>query len=212
MQKRGKLGVRDAGAQEIGPVPQALDSRCDLEGQLSQVVGSAIGQGALGMIPDPFIGIEVGRIAREVAQMQTAVALAECFDRITFVDGGVIEQQYDRSAQMTQQLPNEFANSRPIQVVVVEAEVQTEPLALRAHRDRRDDRNLVAAGAMAKQRRLSPRRPGLDDRRDQEEARFIGEDDRGAQPSGVFFTRGQSSRFQRSMALVLRSSARRCGF
>jgi hypothetical protein len=34
----------------------------------------------------------------------------------------------------------------------------------------------------------------------------------GAQPCGVFFTRGQSVRFQHSMAASSRSTARRSGF
>jgi hypothetical protein len=66
--------------------------------------------------------------------------------------------------------------------------------------------------AMAQLRRLAAGRPGAAHGGDQEEARFVREDKVGAQPRGVFFTRGQTSRFQRSIARSSRSRARRSGF
>jgi hypothetical protein len=65
---------------------------------------------------------------------------------------------------------------------------------------------------MAVKRRLAAGAPGLAHGRDQQEARFVEEKQMGSQPCGVFFTRGQSVRFQRSMASSSRSRARRSGF
>jgi hypothetical protein len=76
-----------------------------------------------------------------------------------------------------------------------------------------DDRDLVAAPlAMTMDGSLALRRPGLDDIGNQEEARFISKDYMGTQPRSVFFIRGQSFCFQRSIACSSRSSARRSGF
>jgi hypothetical protein len=61
-------------------------------------------------------------------------------------------------------------------------------------------------------RSLAARRPGLDYIRDQQEAGFVGKDDVGAQPRSVFFTRGHSFCFQRSIASSFRSTARFSGF
>ncbi len=67
------------------------------------------------------------------------------------------------------------------------------------------------SGGEGHDRGLTHRAPGLPDRRDQEEARFVGKDEMGAQPCGVFFTRGQPARFQAAMAASSRSTARRSG-
>ena len=204
--------MRDASSQQIRAPAQVSEDTRDLRGQLGQVVGAAVGQRALGQVPYAFVGIELRRVAGEVHDLETRASLAQRPDGIAVVDGGVVEEQHKRAPQVTQQVADERADAHLVQVVVEEAEVQAQPLAVRTHRDGRDHRDLVALRAMAVQRCLTPWRPGLDDGGDQEEARFVGEDDMGLQPCGVFFTLGHCSRFQRSMAWALRSSARRSGF
>ncbi len=81
-----------------------------------------------------------------------------------------------------------------------------------ADRDRGDDRDSIAAIDVADDRRPTQRGPCLRDRRRQEEARFVGEDEVGSQPRGVFFSRGHSCRTNRRMAVSSRSRARFCGF
>src|SRR5512136_63387 len=76
----------------------------------------------------------------------------------------------------------------------------------------RDSRDPVMTISMKHDRGLSHRTPGLMDRRDQEEARFVDKDEMGCQPCGVFFTWGQTDRFHFSMAASSRSMARRSGF
>ncbi len=71
-------------------------------------------------------------------------------------------------------------------------EVKVEALTLWTDRDAGDDRDSITAVEMLHDRCLPDRCPGLGDRGGQKEARFIGEDDVGTQPLGVFFTRGQS--------------------
>lgn len=212
MQKRGKLGVRDASSQEIRTSAQTIEGTFDLKGQFRKVVGTAVGQSAFGETPHAFVGVQLRRVPGEIRHAQPWAFSAQGVDRVAVMDRRIVEQQHDRATQLTKQLTDKLADAHLIQVVRVEAKVQAQPLAARAHRDGGNHRNLVTTRAMAMHRRLPPRRPGLDDGGDQEEARFVGKDDMGTQPCSVFFTRGHSSRFQRSMDLALRSSARRSGF
>ena len=97
-------------------------------------------------------------------------------------------------------------------VVEIKLVEKAQMLALRADRDSRDDRDLVPSVAMPMHRSLAARGPSLDDMRDQQEPGFVREDDMGAQPRSVFFTRGQSFRFHCSIASSSRSIARFSGF
>lgn len=204
--------MRDASSQEIRTSAQTIEGAFDLKGQFRQVVGAAVGQSAFGEAPHAFVGVQLRRVPGEIRHPQPRAFSAQGVDRVAVMDRRIVEQQHDRATQLTKQLPDKLADAHPIQVVRVEAKVQAQSLAARDHRDGGNHRNLVAPRTMAKPRRSPPRRPGLDDGGDQEEARFVGKDDMGAQPCGVFFTHGHSSRFQRSMDRALRSSARRSGF
>lgn len=90
--------------------------------------------------------------------------------------------------------------------------VKAEVLSFRTDGDSRDGGDLVATIAMAKDRSAAAGRPGFDDIGDQEESGFVGKYEVGTQPCSVFFTRGHSFCFQRSMASSSRSMARLSGF
>lgn len=85
-------------------------------------------------------------------------------------------------------------------------------MPLRADRYTRDEGDLLAAVTMALDRGLPTWRPSLADWWDQEKSGLVDEDEVGPQPCGVFFIRGHSSRFHRSISSSLRSTARRSGF
>jgi len=145
--------------------------------------------------------------------VQAGMSLEEVPERLPLVRGGIVQQHNERSPKMPQQLTQESADFLLPEVVKKKEVVETQPMALGAHRNSGNDRDLVAPSlAMAKNGGLALRSPGPDHVGDQEEARFIGKDDVGAQPRSVFFTRGQFFPFQRSMAFSFRSSARRSGF
>src|SRR5208337_1394103 len=97
-------------------------------------------------------------------------------------------------------------------VVLVELAVQCTMEMLRTDGNTRNSRDPIMTIPMEDDRGLSHRTPGLVDRGNQEEARFVDEDEMGCQPCGVFFTRGQTDRFHSSMAASSRSRARRSGF
>jgi len=117
---------------------------------------------------------------------------------------------------MTMDLMQQMAEKRrhffALNIVLVELAVQCTMEAFRTDGDTRDGRDPVMAIPMKQDRCLSHRTPGLTDRRDQEEARFVDKDEMGCQPCGVFFTRGQIDRFHSVMATPSRSTARRPGF
>jgi hypothetical protein len=128
------------------------------------------------------------------------------------VDAAVVPEDDDRPAQMTQQVPKKLAHLRLADVGPVHAVVEAEPMAARTHGDAGDHREAIVSLPKAQQRSVPTRRPGLADARDQEEAGFVDEDEVGAQPRGVFFTRGHTRRFQSAMRSSSRWSARASGF
>src|ERR1035438_4973031 len=124
----------------------------------------------------------------------------------------VVQQSNHWSFQMAQQMAEKFTHFLFSDVLEVKLVEEPQPLPFRADRDSRNHRDLVAPIAMVDHRRLTTRCPGLGDVRDQQESGFVRKDYMGAQPRGLFFTRGQSFFFQRAMAFSSRSMARVSGF
>ena len=116
------------------------------------------------------------------------------------------------TTQVPQEVAEEHAYLLVTDIVEVDLVEKAQMLALRTDSDSRDDGEFVATIAMTMHRSLAPRRPGLDNIRDQQESGFVGKHDVGAQPRSVFFTRGQSFRFHCSIASSSRSTARFFGF
>lgn len=175
-------------------------------------VRPTVGEAALGQTPHAFVGIEFGRVGRKGDQVQARETPAQLSDGDATVDRGVVPDDDDVTAQMPEQVTQEVRDGLAINVAVMELIVESHTSPDRADRDAADDRDPVATVAVSDHRRLSSRRPGPEQRRDQLEAALVCEDDVGTQPRGVFFTSGQVSRLHRSMASSSRSSARRSGF
>ena len=180
--------------------------------QVLDIIGTAVGEVALGQRPHSFIGIEFRRVGRKVFDAETGVLPQQFLQRFPVMGAGVVQQGDHRPLQMAQQVTEEHADFLLADVLVVQLVEQAQTLSFRADRDPRDHGNLVAPVAVVDHRRLTPRRPGLGYMGDQQESGFVGKDDVGAQPSGVFFTRGQSFFFQRAMVFSSRSTARVSGF
>ena len=202
----------NAGAEVPGVSADGVQGLRDRREQYVGVRGAAVGEQPLGELPDAFVGVEFWRVAGKANQMEARNALSEGPHEATGVRRPAVPQEVDVPAQMPEQVLQEAADLLLSDVLEVELEVEVEPPPLRTDGDRRDGRDAIATIEVPDDRGLTDRRPGLGDCRSQEEARFIGEDDVGTQPRGVFFTSGQVSRFQRSIASSSRSSARRSGF
>ena len=143
---------------------------------------------------------------------ETRMFTLELAQRFSLVSSGVVQQRNHRAAQMPEQVAEELAHLLLPDVLEVELIVETQVVSSRADGDPRDDRDFVPPIAMTMNRSAATGRPGLDHVGDQQESGLVGEDEMGAQPSSVFFTRGQSFRFQRWMASSSRSMARVSGF
>ena len=143
---------------------------------------------------------------------KTGMASLELYQRLSVVSCRVIQDRDHGAAQVPQEIAKEHADLFVSNIVAVELVEKPQELALRTAGDSRDDGDFVPTVTMPMHRSLTSRRPGLDHIRDQQESGFVGEDDVGTQPRSVFFTRGHSSCFQRSISSSFRSTARFSGF
>ena len=137
----------------------------------------------------------------------------QLFDQCSLVCGGVIQQYNHWAAQMLQQFAQIQTDLILPDVVIEEQIVEPQVAPLRAYRNSGKDGDLVTSSlAVAMNGSFALRRPGSDHVRNQQETRFIGKDDVGTQPCGVFFIRAHSFCFQRSIWSSSRSRARLSGF
>lgn len=144
--------------------------------------------------------------------MQTRGAGKKFLDRVASMNLAIIEEDNQMASYLPQELAEERCHFFAMNIVLVELAVQGKMEAFGTDGNTRDRRDTIVTIPMKHDRGLSHRAPGLADRRNQEETRFVNKDEMGCQPLGVFFTRGQTDRFQASMAASSRSVARRSGF
>ncbi len=144
--------------------------------------------------------------------VKTGVLALELRQRFSVVSLRVVQDRDHWAAQVPQQIAEKDTHLVVSNVVEVKLVEKAQALALRADGDSRDDGDFITAVTMPMHRGLASGRPGLDHTRDQQESGFVGKDDVGAQPRSVFFTRGHSFRFQRSISASSRSIARFSGF
>jgi len=144
--------------------------------------------------------------------VQTGDRGAEGPDDRTLVDFAVVPHDDHATAEMPEELAEERADRRSLEVVVVQLEVEAEALTPGAHRKGGDGRDPVVPLPAAQEGGLTPGRLGAAHAGDEQKAGLVYEDEGGPQPCGVFFTRGQASCFHRAMAASLRWRARRSGF
>ena len=210
--KKREAGVGDAAAESTLGGAARLELLDHGQSEAVAVVRAAVGEPRLGQGPDVLVGIEFGRIGREVFQAESGNPPAQVVNGGQAMQSQAIPEHDDGAAQRAQQVREEGADLDLVEVVVVPLIVEAKVLTNRADRETRDDRDAVVAGPVAQQRGLAARRPGAQHRGRQHEARFVYEDEVGPQPYGVFFTRGQTLRLQRAIAGSSRSRARRSGF
>lgn len=180
--------------------------------ELALGVGSPVGERALRNLPNPFVRVEFGGVAWKAKEVEPGKGALKHADRLSPMDRAVVPDQHHRSAQMSKQVTEEVADLRMLDVLGVQPEVKTQAPPTRTDREARDHRDAISALTMANERGVTARGPSPLNTWDQEEARFVDEDEVGTQPRGFFFMRGHASFFQRSIRSSSRSSARRSGF
>lgn len=204
--------MRDASPKEIGGGSQSAYLLGQHVHQFVLRVWPTVGQDALEVVPDTFIGVQFGRVRREGHQMQTARAAEQFLHRIATMDFAVVQQDDQMTRDLAQEMAQEGLHLVALNVVLVEQAVQGAMEAPGAHGDAGDRGDSLMTVAVAHEWGLTDRTPGLADGGDQQEAGFVDKDDVGRQPRGVFFTAGQTDRFHSAMAISSRSTARRSGF
>ena len=184
----------------------------EVDVQLLDVVGTTVGEARFGQAPDAFVGVEFRSVGGQRDQMEASEPAAHLTNGVPAVDGGVIPDDGHGAPEMMEQVTEEVTDSEPVDVLAVEAVIETHTVPHGTDREARDDRDAVATVAVTHHRGAASRCPGLEQGGNQLEAALIDENEVGAQPLGVFFTSGHTSRFHRSMASSSRSTARRWGF
>jgi hypothetical protein len=211
-QKRGKIGLLNTSLQKRLRSSKVADFVSQGVHQLGLSIWTAVGQSALKVIPYSFIRVQLWGVRRKRHQVQTGRVGEKLLHRVAPMSLAIVQQSDQMTPYLTQQMAKEYCHFLPLNIILVELAVQCTMEAFRADGDTRDGRDPVMAFPVVEDRCLSHRTPGLTNRRDQEEARFVDKDEVGFQPCGVFFTRGQTERFHSAMAASLRSKARRSGF
>lgn len=144
--------------------------------------------------------------------METREAGTQRPDGRPFVDAAIVPEHDDRPAQVTEEMAEKLTDLGLVDIRPMQAVVESEVSAARTDREAGNHREPIVPLPETQQRGVAPRRPRLAHTGDQEEARFVDEDEVGAQPRSVFFTRGQSRRFHSLMRASSRWRARVSGF
>ena len=210
-QKRGQVGLLDAPAEERWRGGQAADFLGQDVQEVGRRIGPAIGQVGLEVIPHTFVRVEFRGVGREGLQVEAGRAAEELLHGRAVMDPAIVQQHDEVPGDRAQQVAEKGRDLLALDIVRVQVAVQRTPEALGADGDGRDGRDPIMRVPVPHERRLPHRAPRLPDRGDQEEAGFVEEDEVGAQPRGVFFTRGQTACFHAAMAASSRSTARRSG-
>lgn len=204
--------MTNAGTQVLRVSADRLQRSGDTGQKLGTVARAAVGQHALGEFPHALVGIEFRGIAWKADQVKAPHSAGEFSDEAAGVGRASVPEQVDVAAQVPEQMAQKVAGLFLPDVLEVELEVELEALSAGADADRRDGGHPIAPIQVPEDGSLTHRCPRSGDRRCQEEARFVGKDEVGTQPSGVFFTRGQSFSTKRRIIPSWRSKARFWGF
>ena len=175
-------------------------------------IRAPVGEGLFRQLPDAFVGVELGCVAREVVQVKARKTITESPDRLPLVDRSAVPDQEDRTSQMAEEVTQELAHLGMLDVLRMETEVESKVTTARTDRDPGNDGDPVSPLPMANHRCASTWRPGLVDTRSHEETRLVDKDEVGTQPRGFFLMPDHWLFFQFWMRSSLRSSARRSGF
>ena len=201
----------DASAQERRRGGQATDFLRQDVHEGGRCIGTAVGQVGLEVIPDALVRVQLWGVRREGFQVQPGRAAEELRHRLPAMNAAIVEQHDEVAGDLAQEVAEEGRDLVALDVVLGPLAVEGTMAAPGADGDARDGRDAIVRVPVAQDRRLPHRPPRLPDRGDQEEARFVDEEEMGAQPGGVVFPRGQPARFHAAMAASLRSRARRFG-
>jgi len=172
-------GVANETGKEIRTPAEAMELVVYLGAELINVGRRIVCQTSkLGVIPDPFVRVQLGSVRRQSVSPKLRIKRKEVANQPRLVVD--VESVPDNvhgapelSAQKTEELHDIFGPDVP--VVLQQMEVQAQPLAPGADRDRADGGDPVMAIPTLLDGRLSPRRERSADQGSEHEAGFIEE-------------------------------------
>lgn len=211
-QKRGEVGLEHASPEFGLRASDVFKGFEEVTHEGIEIVRASVGQRGLGQGPDALIRVQLGGVGGEAFQVEAGKPAAEPADGLAPMRAPIVPEDNDVPAQVPEEVAQERAGLRLLDVLQVPLVVQAEAPMPRADGHPGDDGELVAPRPVPQHRSLPARGPGLAHGRDQQEPRLVYEDEVGPQPCRVFFTWGQRVRFQCSIAASSRSRARRSGF
>ena len=154
--------------------------------EFDDILGRAVGQGALGLGPDEFVRVEFRSIGWEELDIEPPLLAQEVLDDEAFVDRASIPKQHHRAPQVPKQTSQEPHDLHPRDVGAVETEIESKPPPTGRDGDSGDRGDPIMPVAVSEDRGLPNRRPGLADIRHEEEAAFIEKGEMGPKSSGFF--------------------------
>jgi len=163
-----------------------MDGAAEAVPQVGDISGRAIGQCALGVVPDKFVRVEFRGVSRKAMDPEPFVLVEKLTDDDAPVDRAAVPQEHDRPAQMPQEMAQETDDLHAGDVGCVETEVKSKTRARGGHGDGGDGGNSISPIAVSEDGGLADRRPGLADVRNEEEPAFVEEDEMGPKSLGFF--------------------------
>jgi hypothetical protein len=128
-QKRGQVRLHDASAKSFGRLADAINGTNDIVEEFVPVIGATVCEVPLGLSPDAFVRIQGRCIGRQILQMQARMPDEDVLNELSFVSGGIIEQNNDGTPEVAEELPEEYGDFIMADVVEEEEIVQTQALA-----------------------------------------------------------------------------------
>jgi len=165
-QKRGQVGLADASAKEIRRRRQPAERVGEDVHQRALRVRPPVGQDALEMVPDSFVGVQFRSVRGKRHQLQTARACQELLHRVSPVDVAVVQQDDQMPAEVAQEMAQEDGHFFALDGVLVEVAVQGTMEPLGTDGDAGDGGDSIVTLAVPDDGRLADGTPGLADRRD----------------------------------------------
>ncbi len=95
--------------------------------ELDQVLGSAVGQGAVSPVPDVLGRVELGRVRGEVVDVQPGVGREEVPHLPSPVDGAAIPEQVHGAAKVSEQMLQKGPDVETREIARATAKVEGEP-------------------------------------------------------------------------------------
>src|SRR5215212_1124140 len=190
--------LSDATEDDISFVSQTLFGLAQLDLQLREALAAEVLQlHILQMLPDPLLGVEIGRVAGQLLQLQPPgrPASQKIFDRSTAMYRRSVPDEEQFARDLPQEVPQEADHIRTLEGPLLLHRVE---FAL--HGDGADHGQMIARKLLVEDGRLTHRGVGAHYRRQKVKPRLVHKQDSPALLHGPFLSSSQRSSFQRLIA------------